>query len=132
MNPFENTRRMLKAMKPDRAQMLLIGLVGVGLCLHDLGRTVHWIGMVHVLCLFAAAFSVVIGGGILALTLLLDLIALPKVLYINIKGRKKRLRDEAIQQWLEANWEHPMRSELVREYQEKFGSEPCHHSGAKS
>jgi hypothetical protein len=124
MTPFEHTRPMLKAMKPDRPQMALIGLVGVGLCLHDLGRTVHWIGMVHVLSLFIAVGGGLLLGGILALALLVDLIELPKVLYVNLKGRKKRLRDAAIRQWLELNWEHPMRPELVREYQQKFGSEP--------
>jgi hypothetical protein len=122
--PFENVRLMLKAMKPDRVQWVFIGLIGVGLCLHDLGRTVHWIGIFHVLCIFAATWGVLIYGGSLVLALLTDLIELPKIVWVAYKAEKKRARDQAIQEWLELNWEHPMRPELVREYHEKFGSEP--------
>lgn len=122
--PFENVGPILRAMKPDRVQWVFIGIAAVGLCLHEPGRTVPLLGMWHVLSLFATGCAVVIGGGILALALLVDLLHLPKEIWVAYKAEKKRARDQAIKEWLELNWEHPMRPELVREYHEKFGSAP--------
>jgi hypothetical protein len=124
MIPFAHSRPLLKSLKPDRVQWIFIGLVGVGLCLHDPGRTHEWAGIVHVLSLFAAVGVGMPVGAVLALALIVDLIEIPRVLYVNLKDAKRRRRDAAIAEWLDLNWEHPMRPELAREYHEKFGSEP--------